>query len=136
MLKNNASLTQLVECRLYTANVGGSSPSGCTNNMQKNLESYLKIYNNRISDEMCDSILAQLNSHPWQSHSFYDYSTNELVTHEKDLQVSHHIVEEIKPLMNVIWTTLQQYFIELIFLGIIIGMDSPVSVGTNIMQVL
>ena len=104
--------------------------------MQKNLESYLKIYNNRISDEMCDSILAQLNSHPWQSHSFYDYSTNELVTHEKDLQVSHHIVEEIKPLMNVIWTTLQQYFIELIFLGIIIGMDSPVSVGTNIMQVL
>ena len=64
---------------------------------------------------MCDSIIAQLNSQPWTPHRFYNYTTNEMVTHEKDLEFSEHIVEEVEPLMQIIWNSLQQYFIELNF---------------------
>ena len=83
--------------------------------MNKDLHSYLKIYHNRIPDSMCDSILAQIKNQDWTQHSFYSYKTNTTETHDRDLSVSHYVVQENSELMDTIWKSLHQYMVELNF---------------------
>ena len=55
--------------------------------MDRNLESYVKIYKGLLEKDLCENIVSVLNMQKFQGHTFYDPKTGESSTHEEDLQI-------------------------------------------------
>jgi hypothetical protein len=89
--------------------------------MKKNLEDYIKIYNNFISKEICNQTVKELNlidKKSWQEHSFYNRKTKKHVSisGNKELSVSYGLnISTNKVIMDLIWKALFEYIKKLNF---------------------
>jgi hypothetical protein len=85
--------------------------------MDKNFESYLKVYHNFIDDETCDTTVAEMEQLGWQQHTFYN-PTNGSYTNRsgnRELDISYDKVSTREVLMKKVWDGLSRYLTDINF---------------------
>jgi hypothetical protein len=85
--------------------------------MDKNLSSYVKVYNNWFDKDKMGKLITDIDSAYWQQHKFYNATTNTSITRsgdkELDIAYSH---TELKPyVMQRIWDGFHKYLSDLNF---------------------
>ena len=85
--------------------------------MDKNLESYLKVYHNFVDDDLCDRTVKEMDQISWQQHTFYDSIKNDFKAQsgDRELDISFGNVSTIDTLMQKVWYGLERYTKELQF---------------------
>lgn len=85
--------------------------------MDKNLESYLKVYHNFVDDDLCDRTVKEMDQISWQQHTFYDSIKKDFKAQsgDKELDISFGNVSTIDTLMQKVWYGLERYMKELQF---------------------
>ena len=68
--------------------------------MDRNLETYVKIYDNWIADNICDDIVDSIKDCSWQQHVFYDKGIEHNVSGSQELDVSYNENKFI-PFLNI-----------------------------------
>lgn len=78
--------------------------------MSYNIKDYVGFYNNFIDQETLKNLVDQLKDLDWQTHTFYQASTKQNISYDKELSVAYtdHI-PEAKELQDRIWFVIQQY---------------------------
>jgi hypothetical protein len=85
--------------------------------MDKNLESYVKIYN-MIEPQVCKQSIKELKScKSWTQHEFYDYSSHQSASRSgnQELSITSENIPTSAYIMQKIWLGLQRYSDELNF---------------------
>ena len=83
--------------------------------MDKDLRSYLKIYSDWLTPEVCQETVDELEKveGQFQTHQFYDYHNNSNHSYEHELAVTWSNVKHKNYIMQRIWDGLQRYHKEL-----------------------
>jgi hypothetical protein len=83
--------------------------------MNKDLRSYLKIYSDWLTPEVCQETVDELElvEGQFQTHQFYDYHNNSNHSYEHELAVTWSNVKHKEYIMQRIWDGLQRYHQEL-----------------------
>jgi hypothetical protein len=83
--------------------------------MDKDLRSYLKIYSDWLTPEVCQETVDELElvEGQFQTHQFYDYQNNSNHSYEHELAVTWSNVKHKEYIMQRIWDGLQRYHKEL-----------------------
>ena len=80
--------------------------------IKKNLEDYIKVYDNFIDYQLCDQIVESLKDAEWKLHAFYDPKKDDIIRHEKELSVTYLDNLEVQNIQNKIWFGIEQYIIK------------------------
>ena len=80
--------------------------------MSMNVKDYMKIYDNFIDESLCKTLVGQLKEANWQMHSFYEPSTGNYGSYDKELSVCYLQTKESQDLQNKIWFAIQQYLLK------------------------
>ena len=86
--------------------------------MDRNLESYVKVYDGWLDADKCDQTVSEMNTAEWHQHTFYNTQTGEYATQSgnKELDISWSDNISTKPyIMQRIWDAYQKYTSELDF---------------------
>lgn len=89
--------------------------------MDKNLESYLKVYDDWIDPEICKKTIEELESstmkETFQQHTFYNTANKTFSTRsgDRELDISYANVTTREYLMQSVWNGFSRYFKELNF---------------------
>lgn len=87
--------------------------------MNKNIDAYVKVYENWLDHEICDKTIEDLQSQIWFSHTFTSYVTHEDISlsgdKELDVTAINCLVSENKYLMGKIWLAYRKYIDDLNF---------------------
>lgn len=84
--------------------------------MERNIEAYVKVYDNWIPHEVCDRVVDGLQTATWVQHTYHDPQTNQSqpLNADKELDVTHE-----SPFSNevheYIWQAYRTYLTELNF---------------------
>ena len=83
--------------------------------MDKDLRSYLKIYSDWLTPEVCQETVDELEEvkAEFQTHTFYDYHNNSNHSYDHELAVAWSNVKHKNYIMQRIWDGLQRYHQEL-----------------------
>lgn len=83
--------------------------------MDKNLQSYLKIYSDWITPEVCQETVDELEKieGQFQTHQFYNYGDDSHHSYDHELSVTWSNVKNKTYIMQRIWDGLQRYHKEL-----------------------
>jgi hypothetical protein len=87
--------------------------------MDKDLRSYLKIYSDWLTPEVCQETVDELElvEGQFQTHQFYDYINDTNHSYEHELAVTWSNVRHKDYIMQRIWDGLQKYHQELVEWG-------------------
>ncbi len=79
--------------------------------MNKDLKTYVKVYENHLSDEICDQTLAEIEKVKFQQHNFYNSQTKTYAAQSgnRELDVSWDNVSTKPIIMQRIWDGISQY---------------------------
>jgi hypothetical protein len=79
--------------------------------MDRNIESYLKVYSNWFSKEICEETVNELEilKNDFHKHAYYDYTNNSSKSYDYDLSCSDVTVKHKEFLMKRIWDGLKDY---------------------------
>lgn len=77
--------------------------------MNKDLTSYVRIYNNFIDANFCQETVSQLTQIEFQRHTYYNNVEDKFVSFDKELSTSYEPINNTKPLSDKIWHGIQQY---------------------------
>jgi predicted 2-oxoglutarate/Fe(II)-dependent dioxygenase YbiX len=80
--------------------------------MSKKLGDYLKVYENFIDADLCQSTVKNLDAAQWETHQFYDASTGTSKSYDHELSVSHQDIPQKQELNQRVWDALQKYVVE------------------------
>lgn len=80
--------------------------------MSKNIQDYVKVYNDFISPDLAQKLVSQLELAEWNQHTFYDSINKIYRSYENELSISYSEIDGKKELMQAIWNALQKYFSE------------------------
>ena len=85
--------------------------------MKKNLNSYVKKYNNFLNKEICDETIQQIEKCKWIEHTFYNSKNKkeESISGEQELDVNFEEVKNTKIIMDKIWFAINDYIKNLNF---------------------
>jgi len=83
--------------------------------MNRNLEDYVKVYNNHYDIDFCKRAVEELDNADFKNHYFHDDQTDSMVSHDKDLSISFHQLAEDEYLHEQTWTGIYNYIKELNF---------------------
>ena len=85
--------------------------------MQKKLDEYIKIYDNFLSNEICEKTIEELKFCNWQQHSFYNSRSGESksLSGNKELETYFGDISTKKQIMQKIWDSYLQYTKDLNF---------------------
>jgi len=85
--------------------------------MKKELQTYLKVYNNFLSKEICDNTITELQNKHFEQHKFYNPVKNTIADRsgDKELDITYDKVSTNKIIMDKIWHALHSYIEELNF---------------------
>lgn len=86
--------------------------------MQKDLNSYIKIYKNFVPEDIREQTIAEIENLAWEKHKYRNYSTGELNSPENTFEVLYSEKEKISTqqvLMQKIWDSYHNYVTELNF---------------------
>lgn len=78
--------------------------------MKTDLKDYFKVYNNALSQELCDETIKQLHSVKWEEHKFY--STIGLIDNGSEPLEYKGTIESDEKLKKSIWETIRRYVLE------------------------
>ena len=83
--------------------------------MDKDLRSYLKIYSDWLTPEVCEETVDELElvEGQFQTHTFYDYYNDSSHSYDHELAVTWSNVKHKNYIMQRIWDGLQRYHKEL-----------------------
>jgi len=87
-------------------------------NVNKNLESYIKVYKNRIPVSLMEKTLETLQNVPWEQHTFYDVQQDKFAPRvgDAELDVFHSKQNEVvDELMGITWGVIENYIKDLNF---------------------
>ena len=79
--------------------------------MSMNVKDYMKIYDNFLDLDLCKTIVQEIESNSWRTHSFYNVGENNFHSYEDDLAVSYSNSENAIALNKKIWFAIQQYIV-------------------------
>jgi len=77
--------------------------------MQKDLQSYVKVYNNFFDEDFCQETIDQLKSAEFHMHQFYNSKTQRNESYEKELSVSWSNIPNKDLITTKIWNGINQY---------------------------
>jgi 2OG-Fe(II) oxygenase superfamily len=77
--------------------------------MQKDLQSYVRVYNNIMSKELCEETIEQLKTAQFQTHEFYNAALNTTESYDHELAVSWSNVPNRDKLTKDMWNVVNQY---------------------------
>lgn len=80
--------------------------------MNFDVKSYARIYPNWVSEEMCKSILTDLNNTNWQKHCYWDGIGRQFETHDNDLSITVNLPQWTERINERIWKCLEQYIVK------------------------
>jgi hypothetical protein len=83
--------------------------------MDKDLRSYLKVYSDWLTPEVCKETCEELEKveGQFQTHNFYDYQNDSYHAYNNELSVTWSNVKHKEYIMKRIWDGLQRYHQEL-----------------------
>lgn len=82
--------------------------------MNKNIESYVRMYDGFLDKPFCERTVALLQNEQWQRHEYYDVKTDQTKSYEDDLFVSNgKTLTETEHIEKNIWFVLQRYITDL-----------------------
>ena len=71
--------------------------------MSLNVKDYLKVYDDFIDKKTCKAVAKKLKKADWQLHTFYQPSTGEFKSYDKELSISYSTeLEETKEIQSKI----------------------------------
>ena len=85
--------------------------------MDKNLKSYVKVYNNWYDKEICGQLVNDIENSIWEQHKFYDAQSRQHITRsgDKELDITYSNTD-LKPyVMQRIWDGFYKYLSDLNF---------------------
>ena len=77
----------------------------------KNIEEYVKVYENIIDSNLCKKTINELNKVDWTEHKHYNYSENRYVGYDNDVSECYLDTECKKIIQNKIWHVIEKYII-------------------------
>jgi len=79
--------------------------------MDTNLKSYVFLYKNLLSAEICDTTVSELQNTNWKPHKFYNPKTNlyEPKSGDRELEIARLSVSTNDIIMDKIWAGLDDY---------------------------
>lgn len=81
--------------------------------MDKNLRDYVKVYNNHIDKDTCETTLRELKFATWQQHYFDSTDSKRTALSGNDeLSISWNKLTTSKALMKCVWDGLEQYVLK------------------------
>ena len=84
--------------------------------VNRNIESYFKIYNNFLSIQECKETVKALDeATDFQTHSYLNAYTEKYISYENDLSISYSNVPIKNIIMERVWKTIRLYLEELNF---------------------
>jgi hypothetical protein len=83
--------------------------------MNLNLHDYVKIYNGIIPAEICHQTIDSLQTTHWNKHRFYNPSSANYYSHEKELSSCFDIIPTTPLLMDIVWHSIRNYVTDLRF---------------------
>jgi len=83
--------------------------------MKKNIESYLKIYKNFLSENDCKNIVSHISGNDWETHRYYNSSEEKFFSHEDDFEISRSFGEIENKIMEAVWHSFFKYIQEIDF---------------------
>lgn len=85
--------------------------------MEKNLNSYIKIYDNWLDLDVCDTTVKDLEKVNWSKHLFYNNNSDTLhaKSGDKELDISYDMVSTNNQIMKRIWDSYLEYVKEFNF---------------------
>jgi len=85
--------------------------------MEKDLRSYLKVYNNWFDADICDKTISELKNNSWRQNTFYDSVNKQYETYSgnNELDISWDGVSTDQYLVDRIWSGYQLYLQQLNF---------------------
>jgi len=83
--------------------------------MEKDLQSYVKVYKNFVERDFCKETVRQLKTIPFQQHTFYNVNDDTYRSFDKELSVSNEYIPNKTILMQFIWNSVAKYVTELQF---------------------
>jgi len=73
-----------------------------------NIKDYVKVYNNFIDLDLCNSIVNSLTACNWEEHTFYD-PTRGVHSKEKELYVTYDVIPQFFELQKIFQLAIGQY---------------------------
>ena len=83
--------------------------------MNKNLESYVKVYTDVFNDDFCKQAIQELQNSNFETHTFHQSETNTLISYDKELSVSYQRISRETELYQGVWNSLKNYVYDLQF---------------------
>jgi predicted 2-oxoglutarate/Fe(II)-dependent dioxygenase YbiX len=80
--------------------------------MDKNLRSYIKVYNNFLTEDFCQSTVEQLKLLDFETHKFYSSYTDQTTSNEKELAMSFGHIDNKPMLADMIGAGVHQYMMD------------------------
>lgn len=80
--------------------------------MDKNLKSYIKVYNRQLESNVCDSVVDELKIVNWKPHTFYNYTTDSYYTNTSEPFSYFGSINHYDTLMKTIYNVLHRYVFE------------------------
>lgn len=75
------------------------------------IQDYVKVYENHVPKELCESATKKLESVNWDTHRFYNSKHDSYVSYDKELSISNDNIEERAELSQYVWKALERYIL-------------------------
>jgi len=76
------------------------------------LKDYVKIYDNFLDQDLCKTVVKELETNSWQKHEFYQVASNNYISYDDDLSVSYSSTENGAAINKKIWFAIEQYHLK------------------------
>jgi len=80
--------------------------------MKKNLEEYVKLYENFLDQDFCKETIKELEKAHWSTHTFYQSRQETFKSFEDDLAVSWDQIPQRDIITEKIWFGIEQYIMK------------------------
>jgi len=80
--------------------------------MLKDIRAYLKVYKDFVDPDLCAKAIKSLDQVNWQTHRFYDASTDTSISYDHELAISSDDIPEKAAINQRVWHALEKYIIK------------------------
>ena len=77
--------------------------------LTQQLKDYVKLYENIIHDDLCDSAVRSLSDDVWQKHYYFNAVTQEHTSNEDDLEMSWQHIPERQAITDGLYSAIDSY---------------------------
>jgi len=78
--------------------------------INENIKDYVKVYDNFLDKDFCESVVVELQDNDWETHSFYFPIKDKYVSFDNELAVSYNAKDKCSLQLNKkIWNAIDKY---------------------------